>query len=54
MSGTAADGANGSINIDAAQNDSGNAAIDIGLQGRSKAEIYDQNVVFFWRYCNYI
>lgn len=47
MSGTAADGANGSINIDAAQNDSGsNAAIDIGLQGRSKAEIYDQNVVF--------
>ena len=47
MSGTAADGANGSINIDAAQNDSGsNAAIDIGLHGRSKAEIYDQNVVF--------
>lgn len=47
MSGTAADGANGSINIDATQNDSGsNAAIDIGLQGRSKAEIYDQNVVF--------
>ena len=47
MSGTAADGANGSININAAQNDSGsNAAIDIGLQGRSKAEIYDQNVVF--------
>ena len=44
MDGTAADGADGVINVDAAQNE--NPAIEASFQGRSKEEIYDQNIIF--------
>ena len=44
MIGTGNDGADGSMSIDVAQIT--NAAIDVGLNGRSNSKIYNQNVIF--------